>query len=409
MAEISTLFKEVVAHILENMNDENVVLLSSIAKATEALQEYDFHSVDNALCLVHQHFTGVVEDQHNRHEIYRTFASRLVAENAEQLTVNYNRILANVREFFPEFNLVHASHNPIFGVDAVVDCYYKKCSAEEMHAYISDTMPVPGEISDEERQSWVEELMEVYDTTYVESIVDKAKKNRLATMRFSRGIKAMLNYDMYTGKSYRRLNEFLRSIKTNLSINPIDSMVDVFNQFAQTIILPFYTQDDFVIYRGDELSVTPEVLTTKGFYSGGLSVTDIGHFVRNGGRMIQINIPKGVPFIPIVLTRVDEGEITLLPGTKLQKQREMQLQNGHFAEYTVVENPPSMTAVEEATILKHAIQHLYKNALEDVRLRGGKKGKRWVRQLPPAEGVAAFEDTVRFAMNLVNSKYGGDW
>ncbi len=405
------LFDEVKNHVSNNLTDENVPLLSSIAKATDGVHKYDFHSVDDALCLIQKHFHDTGKHSDERLEIFRTFGVRLIVENAEQLTATYNRILQNVRTFFPELNIAQASHNHVFGSDAMVSCFLTKCNDDELdifaHRFAQDAHLRSGYYVPIDEI--VEEMEEFYTTNFVDTIVAKAQHQGSGNgiKLLSNGIVSMLNYELYTGKEYFKLNEFLRSVKTSSS--PVTSMVEVFNEFAQTFLLPFYTQKDFVIYRGDGISASAQTLTTRGLYSGSLAVSNIGHFVKNGGRVIKINIPKGTPFLPILIVRVDEGEISLLPGTVLEKQTELQFATGHFSEYKVVQNPPKFTEEQEATIFKHALPGLFKDYLSDRPSILAKNLKKWRKELPPSEGVAPFDDTVRFAINLINSYYGGDW
>ena len=397
--DTKSLFEEVKMHIFDNMNNDNVPLLSSIAKATAPFSfvEYDFHSVDDALGLIHEHFREH-DQNYERNAIFSTFGSRVLVENVDQLTSNYNRVMKNLRREFPEFTLAQESHNDIFGSDAPFLCRLRRCSEEEVEAYVQMFRP-------DRRENAKRQILESYDNgDYVDTIAAKAPKveeNGLSI--FPPGLRDMFAYNFYTGGQFVPINQLFRSDK--MSEIPLDTMVMNFNRFAQNLVLPFYTQQDFVMYRGDGLSVSSQKFTTKGFFSGSLSVPELGRFVRNGGRFLQINIPKGTPFLPFLLHRIDEGEIALLPNTVLQKESEMEFQNGHFAEYTVTENPPKLTDLEEATLFKHAIPPRFEEVV--WRLSGEKKEQ--AKNLPKAEGVAPFNETVQFAVDLINSKYGGDW
>jgi hypothetical protein len=401
------LFDEVKMHVFDNMNNDNVPLLSSIAKATSGYFEYDYHSVEDALCLIHTHFR---DKRMERQGIYDTFVRRLAVENVEQLTHNFNRIMQNVRREFPDFNLAQESHNPIFGLDANVSCFLRRCSDEEKEAFIRGEYPrVFHDRTDDDDEDLKNELTEYYNTEFVDTVAAQAmqRKDNPADGILPDKLKAMLNYGVYTGSGYIPLNDFFRCNKNSHST--VGQMVNYFNLFAHSLVLPMYSQSDFVIYRGDGLQVSAQSLKTKGFYSGSLSVSELAAFVKNGGRMIKINIPKGTPFLPLILNRLDEGEISLLPNTVLEKLSEMELQNGHFAEYTVVQNPPKLSDLEEATIFKHAIPHTFEIVLSKIKVANGRRGKKWVRGLAPVEGDASFDEKVRFAVNLINSKYGGDW
>lgn len=405
--ETLQLFDEVKMHVFENINNDNVPLLSSIAKATSGHFDYDFHSVEDALCLIHTHFRDKTME---RQGIYDTFGRRLAVENAEQLTQNFNRIMQNVRREFPDFNLAQESHNPIFGLDANVSCYLRRCSEEDKEAYIrAKYPPVFHDMPDEYVEEVKNEITEFYNTEFVDTITAKAMRSKDDPVDaiFSDKLRHMLNYGVYTGNGFIALNDLFRCNKNSKST--VEDMVSFFNLFAASLLLPMYSQNDFVIYRGDGLQVSTQSLKTKGFYSGSLSVSELIAFVKNGGRMIKINIPKGTPFLPLILNRLDEGEISLLPNTVLEKLSEMELQNGHFAEYTVVQNPPKLSDLEEATIFKHAIPDIFQRLVSRIKTVRGKRGKQWARGLAPVEGDATFDEKVRFAINLINSKYGGDW
>lgn len=403
--EVISLFMEVTDHLVDNIDDENIPLLSSIAKATDpTFSVYDFDSVDNALCLIHKYFSGA-ESKMDRFSIFATFGRRLAVKNVMQLTENYNRIINNVRRFFPEFNLAHASHNHVFGSQAIASCFVRKCSDQDLDAFARQRS-LQYKNPDRVISKIKTELNKKYNGDYSDGVALNARSLDDPFNVFSTGLKHMFDYGVYTGKGYAAVNTLLRSIKT--SDMTLISMVQSFNSFAQNLLLPFYSQEDFSIYRGDTISVSSDSFVTKGFYSGGLSVLDIGYFAKNGGRIIKINIVKGTPFIPIVLKRVQEGEVVLLPGTALRKDTDMKLHNGHYAEYTVVQNPPKLSDIEEATIFKHAIPDKFKDAVDHIKMFK-QNGEEWSRGLKDPEGVASLDETLPFVVNLINSRYGGDW
>lgn len=404
--KVKTLFQEIKDHIFENMNDDNVPLLSSIAKATEGFAEHDFHSMEStrsALSLINKYFSGQ-DKSWSRQEIYGTFSDRLLVDNVDQLTENYNRILGNIRKLFPEFNLVHESHNPIFGSEATVSCSLRRCSDEEVARSMTEGEVFRDEITEEIVQDEIEYMHEFYETEYVDTTFVKARQQKQRGFSlFPTGLKSMFNYSAYTGNGFTGINDLFRSNKA--SDISVDDMVTKFNRFGQTLMFPFFAKEDFTIYRGDGMSISSQTFTTKGLYSGSLSVVEIAKFVANGQRMIKINLPRGTPFLPFVIQRTDEGEIALLPGTVLEKMSGMDFQTGHFAEYTVIKNPPTLSELEEATIVKHAIPPLF----SDIRTLGSRRFKKWADDLPPIEGDPSHHEKSQFVLNLVNSKFGGDW
>lgn len=402
----TSLFQEVKQHIIENIDDKNIPILASISKATDTpFGEYDFHSVKDTLCLIHKHFTEQ-KHEYNRREIFETFGKRLIVENVEQLTDNFNRILENVRKIFPDFNLTHESHNHVFGSKGGIGpCSIRRCSDNEVEAYVRHLHTVEG-YSEEEVLEDKQQIIEEREN-YSEDVNERAKDVGLPFSDFPYGLRYLFGYSVYTGREYAAINTLLRSIKT--SDMTLGQMVESFNSFAQNLALPFYSQEDFSIYRGDTLSFSSDSLTTRGFYSGGLSVLEIGHFAKNGGRIVKINITKGTPFIPIILKRIDEGEIVLLPGTVLRKDTETKLPNGHYAEYSVIESPPKLSEMEEATLFKHAIPTRFEDAVNDIKMFKRKIGKKWAKGLEKTRGAASLEETIPFVVNFINSKYNGDW
>lgn len=51
---------------------------------------------------------------------------------------------------------------------------------------------------------------------------------------------------------------------------------------------------------------------------------------QNGVKLIQIKTPAGTPFLPLILSRLDEGQNVQLFGTELKKMPEMELESGHL-------------------------------------------------------------------------------
>ena len=247
--DTKSLFEEVKMHIFDNMNNDTVPLLSSIAKATApSFVEYDFHSVDDALGLIHAHFREH-DQNYERNAIFSTFGARVLVENVDQLISNYNRVMKNLRREFPEFNLAQESHNDIFGADAPFLCRLRRCSEEEVEAYVQMFRP-------DRREKYKRQILESYDNgDYVDTIAAKAPGVEESGYRiFPPGLRDMFAYNLYTGGQFVPINQLFRSDKT--SEIPLNTMVINFNRFAQNLVLPFYTQQDFVMYRGDGLSVS---------------------------------------------------------------------------------------------------------------------------------------------------------
>lgn len=410
--ESLSLFEVVKKHVLENLNDGNSSILSSISKIENSDTEYDYHSMGNALGVIHKHFSNNESVIHRRY-VYQTYASRILVENLDQLVSNYNRILDSVRKFFPDFNLVHEGHNRIFGVRADYTCNLRKCSDDEIVSRMK-SHGLQEEDIDEEDIEYEKKLMtEFYESEFSDTVNGKARNvSESGLSVFTSNLKSVLErYGYYTGNGYIPINALFRGDRN--ANTTMSNMITAFRNFAQVMILPLYIEEDIVLYRGDGLSVSSDRLVTKGFYSGGLSILDMGGFVKNGGRLLKITVPGGTPFLPLILDRHDEGEIVLLPGTTLEKTSQMDLENGHYSEYTVVGHPPKFTELEEATILKNFIPHTFEEIISTFKVGGNastkRKKKAFLDTIPPPQGTSSEEETTKFIIDLVNSKYGGDW
>ena len=399
-----SLFAMVKEYILKHPTRENIDVLSPISKVGD---EYDYHSIENAMDAIQNRFNGQ-ESVHHRREVYTVFGERILVENAEQLVANYNRILANVRKTFPAFNLVHEGHNGVFGNAATVSCVIRRCSDEDITSYTVNQFFHPRGVSDDYIAETIEELKESYEEDHDDTLAGKARIIS-SSNTVSKNLSAVMNYTGYSGNEYRGLNALLRCDKGTSIL--MHNMIKSFGRFGINLALPMYTSDDLVIYRGDGLSTSPQKLTTRGFYSGSLSPDEMGKFVTNGGRIIKINVPAGTHFLPIILKRVDEGELVLLPGTVLEKQSEMTWDKGQYAEYTVVSNPPKISDVEEATLLMNAIHSRYPDMVSTYRVIGpGTKMERrkFIGSMPEPTGPS-MDEMKQFTLDLVNSRYHCDW
>ena len=412
--EALSLFEELKGYILRKMNTGNMAVLSSISKIQNDDGTYDLLAIDDALGAIRSHFNTEAARE-NRQTLYTVFAARILIENSQQLVDTYNRVIQNTRRLFPEFNLIHPTHNDMFGQLAHLDCTVRRCSDEEIASEMQHGGLKHEDVPDGDLEHELEWFKEYYQTRYVDTPNGQARtlgdEYGWVDPRsvLSKNIASMVRYEKYTGSAYSAVNAILRSDK-NPNYN-MDALVEAFNRFAHHLVLPMYSKENMVIYRGDGLTTSEQTQTTMGFYSGGLSPIDVRGFVKNGGRMIQIHVPRGTPFLPAIVTRQDEGEIILLPGTILEKQSQMTLDNGHYAEYTVVSNPPRLSELDEATIFMNSIAHLYSDEVSDYKYRGsGSKAerKKFVDRLPASTAPAAGE-AKEFVLNLVNSRYGGSW
>lgn len=406
--EIDSLLSEVKNHVYERLDDSNVPILSAIAKVrTKRGREYDLHSLDDALCLIHTRFKRSHREE--RRLVFKTFGLRLEAANAGKLTSEYNYVLESVRKRFPSFNLVHRSHNPYFGKNAIVSCKIRRCSEEELVEQATQDDPfhnnTTNQVIEEEKELW----KTYYHTEYAEDVKSQARAlARAGTLSsLSKGLQSTLDYGQYTGNDFMKINTFMRCNKTTGW--DMETLVKPLSLFFPSVVFPFHSSKDFVVYRGDDRNVSSESLTTRGFLSASLSLQETEQFTkRQGGRVIQINIPAGLPFIPTLLHNLKEGEIVLLPGTKLSRISKLKLERGHFAEYAVTDNPPELNEDEKATILKFSIPEHLRQILNMWSL-GNVERKKWVESRPAEIGGSSEDEIVQFYVDLINRKYGGDW
>ena len=412
--EALSLFQELKGYILNKLNTDNVAVLSSISKIQNEDGTHDLLAIDDALLAIQKHF-NTFETMEDRRTLYNVYSARILIENAEQLVDNYNRIIQNTRRLFPEFNLIREGHNGIFSKLASLKCKIRRCSDEEIASQIQDGNLQHVDISDNDLEREYQHFKKYYQTRFVDTPNGQARTLGdeygwvLSNQVLSSNLARMIDYSKYSGNGFINVNAILRSDKSTARFT--SDMVESFNRFAHHLVIPMYSKDDFVIYRGDGLTTSDQTQTVMGFYSAGLSPFDIGKFVRDGGRMIKIHVPRGTPFLPVVLTRKDEGEIALLPGTVLEKQSQMTLDNGHYAEYTVASNPPVLSEREEATIFMNSIALLYDEAVYEYKRRGpgtSEERERFVNERPTA-GAPTAGEAKDFVLNLVNSRYDGDW
>ena len=378
------IFEEVKDHISKNITRANLPVLASISAVD--FDNFVWEDVDAALKSVQYDLAKNLDEEGYRRDFCLEPGHRLLVENIDQLVTNYNRILGNVRKYFPEFNAVEEGHNPIFGQDAIVSCYLTKCSDSDLDAWLEEKLD-----RSSTRDEMLEEDMPDYYArdAHKASIDDKIKHLKYSEPRLSSispGLREIFGYGFYTGEAYVNINHLLRERYSRDSYE--------FTRFAPSLVLPFYTHREMVLYRGDGQALSPETMRIQGFYSTSLTVDGGTKWVKTGGRFIKITVPKGTPLLPLILDRIEECEFTLLPGTRLQKKSEAQFQTGHYVEYKVVENPPPLSESDEATIFRNAISYF------DFRTVGIKPKK-----LPPINGKPDIVDVHQFNINLVNRLY----
>lgn len=400
--KVKSLFSEAKEHLLMNLSDGSIPLLSSISKVD--VENFDVTEVEKTLIMLEKFFSNSENSQKSnlhrdlRQTICKKFGFQLFVENYDQLVDNFNRILRNVRRQFPKFTLTQESHNTHFGVDAIVSCMLKKCLDEEIEEWFGGS----GNQRFTDIKDMKIRLRDFYNEQYKRDNVESKTKYLInsysshylqALDLLSSGMRTVINYTGFSRGSYDPINHFLRGIRGNK--HNLTSMSHSFTEFACNLILPFYIHSDVVVYRGDKQTVSSASMTIKGFYSTALSVYSAARFTKEGGRFMKINVPKGTPILPIILDRDDECEFALLPGTTLKRVLKTDFETGHYVEYDVVRNPPRILEQEEATIMRNTIANKYRNrkfVVENI-----------------VDGLPSEEEETQFNVDLVNNKYSCDW
>lgn len=284
-----SLFEEVKQVISSQLTTDNVTVLASISNTGNGDGTYNLSAIEDAIDAIRLYFDGHNSTE-DRHMLYNIYVARMLIENAPQLVEKYNRIVKNVRKFFPGFNLVRAEHNHIFGRLASLSCNVRRCSEKKIEAEQYGRELNPADLQDSDLRYVLEHFDEYYGKQYADDINGKARSlaNRhglvYAHKVFSANLAKMIDYTSYTGSGFSVINDLLRG--NNAA--DLDFMVDRFAAFAHHLALPMYTNNDLVLYRGDGFRTSPPTLTAMGFYSGALSPTDMEYFVRDGGRVISI-------------------------------------------------------------------------------------------------------------------------
>lgn len=412
--EVLSLFGVVSDHVFENVSDENLPLLSYIRKAgiDGDMTGPNMDDVNKALYAIESYFRrnpSILDHERYRRRICSKFAHHLLLENYEQLVQNYNRVMANVREYFPDFNLVQRGHNAVFGEDAMVPCLAKRCSDEEMETWLQKEESFftisehgkTGNSSDDKARSLLKSELQTFyaDDSYDNGVGPRADflEKVLPKLRsFPYGMEYMLNYKYYIcSGNYEQINDFLRGrSRPHRPRRSMEDLAPYFTMFAANLVLPFITTKDIVVYRGDLEKSSTRTLDVKGFLSTALTVRDTEKFAKNGGRILSIKIPKGTPIIPLSLYVSFECEVALLPGTRLARLSEMKFSKGLFVEYKVLSNPPQLTAVDEATLFRNQIAQGYR-LFEDTHFKDCK----------PATGLPTAKEMYDFNVQLVKKMY----
>lgn len=326
-------------------------------------------------------------------QLYRRFSIKLILENLPRLTEEYNtRCLPLLKEHYNGFYDGLVDSGSVFGVPAELPCEMKECDRDEHEKSLSH---VPS--FDKGRH------LHLY-----EKVRSEMRKNHMTfepvtpdlIMLLERtGAYPPLNEPFascvngaaftYGDGNFRLINGLLRSDKSVLEWKDSAEIARVMSVVLTGLLFPFNTDNNLVVWRADNMDVSTETLVVSGF----LSTTLCRGFTTEYGdkRNLKINMPRGTPFLPVIISKNRSAEIALLPGTKLTKVKEKTFSDGTlFVEYDVTSNPPPFENKEAATILRAALSY-------------------YAHASGLSIDVPGKEEQLKFVYNLINTRYGGDF
>lgn len=353
------------------------------------------------------------EDTPGLQNVLKGFAIKLLLENIDRLTALWNdRYLPSLSTHFPLFVQSLTNRRSFFAQEAEIPCEMRACDDDELVQEM-DSYQI-------RKQEDRDEYIRIYRAFRTEM-----KKKRVLFKPTTSEIVGILARELeplskhkpvkrdawhllplpennpvltlfhtacreYMGGDYETINNTLRCVKHE---EEDASRPRVMSKVLPGLLFPFTTTSELVVYRADGLDGACDILNTKGFFSTSLSYDFVRTF--NDSRILQITIPPGTPFMPTTILNTEQAEIVLLPGTRLELVTATLFIEGIFAEYVVASNPPELTDVEVATILRAAISYRKKDF--------GQRDNRPLRDVPDKREQRSF------IHNLVNSNYGGDW
>ena len=114
---------------------------------------------------------------------------------------------------------------------------------------------------------------------------------------------------------YRHMNRAFR--EGRIGSGHVSDFVDL----SSTLLFPSKISQELVVYRLDTQNDTSRSFITKGYYSTSLRYESIVEFDKGDTpvRILRITIPQDTYFIPMFQHTGREGEVTLIPGTNLER------------------------------------------------------------------------------------------
>lgn len=392
---------------------------SEIAAAHDQLDDSEFlnrFAMDKDLPLL----ISLDEYDDSKTKIREAFGLKLLLENVPRLTNKHNtRYLPVLKEHYPQFFQGLVDNKSVYAQNALLPCSMRPCNDDEFAAeldgeYGYDNTP---EIT---AQPYVDTKNGASLKTNYKAIRSTMRKKHMTFEPVTPELIALLQREStsasaalvnplfayigganetYAGMAFVVVNNTFRCVKDGSHeawclgsecnvCRHYKTMQKWVGQVLPALLFPFTTNNELVVYRGDDMDISTDRFVVRGFLSTSLSVVTTEGF--RGRRRMKIIIPAGTPFMPVIATHRDQAEIALLPGTELKKVRQIACKNSTvFTEYVVDKGPPQLSTLEEATILRAAISYFHNGNL--------------TRDVPTKR------EQREFIYNLVNSKYGGDW
>lgn len=300
----------------------------------------------------------------------------------------------------------------------VVDCRFRECARSD---------PFYGEIEEEDGVDLADDEYELVqkmhgklsaaggsvdriDNVFVRTLTEGESSPFVYHRFYSRVIRDLMFDNGWTGQS-PQINSVLRCEKGEDGSFP-GPYVDLTLSALSMLLFPSRLSQDLVVYRGDGMGSSSSTMTTRGLTSTSVTLRTIKQFTRR--RILRITIPAGTKFMPVILKRMDEGEILLYPGTVLERTSYRDILDdegearGLVCDY-VVKNVPEMSDRAKATIFRRHVALLWDTLFRNGRpqIRARKQGL--VFPEPPPTKPDSREREMEILVDLLNTEFGCDW
>lgn len=331
--------------------------------------------------------------------VMQAFSINISLENIPRLTEYYNsRCLPALKTHFPQFFEDLRRADSYYAKEVALPCEMKYCNEEQLNQQI-ETINQNHRFS--RRYTESSDYKDFLDSMREERVEFKPTSSKLIVL-LSRwwntpvhnALMSYIELALVThsnGLKFTLVNNFLRGIRDEgyeravarfaSKVTTIQSIIEVF----PGLLFPFTTDRELVVYRADDMELANDSFVVKGILSTTLAYDKTKEYGEE--RKLKIVMPRGTPFLPMIIYYDNLAEIALLPGTELELVEKKQFENGIYAEYIVTKNPPEFSDVEIATIMRALISS----------------------RLEISEDVPSEQDNLKFFRTLVNKKYGVDW